>query len=230
MRGGINVAARLPPAALRSAINRARSAMYPPIPLSLYDLGQLMNNGQLPMLTTSDDGRDNIFGGVVHGNGFTSIVFLSRRMRRFMRRVRMVFCDGTFSSRPSEPNSGQVLQLCAVVRNHVGISRMLLHNFTVECIFTQAYRRSMFLFQIVPLAQILMSGKTEQEYTAVLHHIRRMVPNFRPSVVMTDYEPAMQNAWEHVFNARVVGCYWHYCRVSNQTCIIDLAQSNHSTL
>ena len=114
------MAARLTPTAMKSAVNRARSAMYPPIPLTLYDLGLLLSNGQYPILSQTIDGTDNIFnGGVVHGNGFTSIIFLSRRMRRFMRRVRMVFCDGTFRSRPNEPNSGQVLQLSAVVRNHV---------------------------------------------------------------------------------------------------------------
>lgn len=106
---------------MKSAVNRARSAMYPAIPLTLYDLGLLLTNGQHPILTNTIDGTDNIFNGVVNGNGFTSIIFMSRRMRRFMRRVRMVFCDGTFSSRPNEPNSGQVLQLSAVVRNHVSI-------------------------------------------------------------------------------------------------------------
>lgn len=49
---------------------------------------------------------------------------------------------------------------------------------------------------------------------AVLGTLRRLVPNFNPRVVMTDYEVGMQNAWERIYNCRVVGCYWHYCRVS----------------
>lgn len=49
---------------------------------------------------------------------------------------------------------------------------------------------------------------------AVLGSLRRLVPNFNPRVVMTDYEVGMQNAWARVYNCRVVGCYWHYCRVS----------------
>ena len=77
----------------------------------------------------------------------------------------------------------------------------------------------------MPLAQILMTGKTEEEYTAVLNHVRQMVPQFQPTLVMTDFETAMQNSWERVFNARVVGCYWHYCRVSIHIAqIIDILQ------
>lgn len=69
------------------------------------------------------------------------------------------------------------------------------------------------MFQVIPIAQVLMSSKTQEEYVSVLQHIRHMVPNFNPSLVMTDYETAMQNAWQQVFHVRVVGCYWHYCRV-----------------
>lgn len=89
------------------------------MPVSLYDMGQLLGEDQHRRLTSTIDGLDSIFGGVVTGVNFTSIIFISRRMRRFMRRVRMIFCDGTFASRPNDPNSAQVLQLCAVVRNNV---------------------------------------------------------------------------------------------------------------
>lgn len=60
----------------------------------------------------------------------------------------------------------------------------------------------------------MMSSKTQEEYVSVLRQIQQTVPHFQPTLVMTDYEQAMQNAWEYVYNTRVVGCYWHYCRVS----------------
>lgn len=94
--------------------------MYPRVPDSLYNLGGLLNDDQLRNLTRCQDGVDNIFGGRCIGpNGTSSIVFVSRRIRRFMRRCRTVFCDGTFGSRPNAPNSGQVLQIVAVHRHAV---------------------------------------------------------------------------------------------------------------
>ena len=112
-----NVAAQVTVSRMRSAIERVRSNMYPPVPASLADLGAMLNEHQ--HLSDTLDGTDNIFAGVVHGPGTTSLVFISRRMRRYMRRVRVVFCDGTFASRPNSPASAQVLQIVAEVDHHV---------------------------------------------------------------------------------------------------------------
>ena len=120
-RTGQHLASRLTPCRLKSSIYRVRSTLYPPVPITLYDLGELLRGGEHTRITTTEDGFDNIFSEMVRGNGFTSLIFISRRMRRCMRRVRTIFCDGTFASRPNEPRSGQVLQLSAVVRNNVGI-------------------------------------------------------------------------------------------------------------
>lgn len=72
---------------------------------------------------------------------------------------------------------------------------------------------SFLLVQVVPLVQILTTGKTEEEYVSILQHLQRAVPNFRPTLVMTDFEVALQNAFQRVFHCHVAGCYWHYCRV-----------------
>ena len=40
----------------------------------------------------------------------------------------------------------------------------------------------------MPLGQILMTGKSEEEYVAALDRVRQMVPGFQPAVVMTDFE------------------------------------------
>lgn len=74
----------------------------------------------------------------------------------------------------------------------------------------------------MPLAQTLTSGKTEEEYVAILQHLRMSVPGFNPQLVMTDFEPALQNAWRRVFQCNVAGCYWHYCRV----CTLHLCLKN----
>lgn len=114
------MAARLTPERMRPTIHRARNRLYPGVPVSLYNLGHLLAQPQHENITNTIDGADNIFDSAVNGpNGRSSIIFASRRMKRFMRRVQMVFCDGTFGSRPNIPPSAQVLQLSAVIRNHV---------------------------------------------------------------------------------------------------------------
>lgn len=123
------MAARVTPEAMRPAINRARNRVYPDVPGTLYNLGNLLAQPQHNNVTSSMDGRDNIFNGAVQSpNGDSSVVFVSRRMKRFMRRVKVVFCDGTFGSRPNVPPSAQVLQLSTVVRNHVSVWYILVHG------------------------------------------------------------------------------------------------------
>ena len=109
---------------MRSAISRVRAELYPPVPATLPDLGDVL--AQNPHLTATLGGGDNIFSGVVRGPGTTSLVFMSRRMRRQLRRARIVFCDGTFASRPCTPNSSQVLQIVGVVDNHVSYIIMIM--------------------------------------------------------------------------------------------------------
>lgn len=124
LRVDINVAARVTPELMRPTINRARNRVYPRVPISLYNLGNLLQQPQNANITATIDGVDSIFDGAVNlPNGKSSTIFVSRRMKRFMRRVRTVFCDGTFGSRPNIPPSAQVLQLSAVVRNHVSYSK-----------------------------------------------------------------------------------------------------------
>ncbi|KAE8740773.1 hypothetical protein FOCC_FOCC013697 [Frankliniella occidentalis] len=167
---------------MRSAIQRARAALYPPVPPDLQQLGQQLHDN--PHLAATLDGRDNLYAGTVHTPRTTSVVLMSRRMRRALGRTRHIFCDATFASRPNDPEARQVLQFSKVVNR-----------------------------AIIPLGQVLMTGKSEAEYTAVLQHIKQLVPQFNPRVVMTDFEVGLQNAWKTVFpNANVIGCYWHSCR------------------
>ncbi|KAE8739287.1 hypothetical protein FOCC_FOCC015210 [Frankliniella occidentalis] len=142
-----------------------------------------------PHLAASIDGRDNLFAGTVITPRTASVIFMSRRMRRALANTTRIFCDATFASRPNDPQARQVLQFSKVVNR-----------------------------AIIPLGQVLMTGKSQAEYTAILQHIRQLVPQFNPTVVMTDFEVGLQNAWKAVFpNAQVVGCYCHFCRVRSFT-------------
>lgn len=116
----INVAAQVTADRLRAAIRRRRTAHYPNVPGTLYQLGDMLADVNHQHLTRCQDGVDSIFAGRAVGpNGTCSILFISRRMRRFLSRCKTVFCDGTFGSRPNSPNSSQVLQIVAVRNNCV---------------------------------------------------------------------------------------------------------------
>ncbi|KAK3930908.1 putative 14.5 kDa early protein [Frankliniella fusca] len=170
----IEIAAQVSLDGMRSAIQRARAAMYPPVPPDLHRLGQLLQAH--PHLAASIDGRDNLYAGTVVTPRTTSVVFMSMRMRRALARTSHILCDATFASRPNDPQARQVLQFSKVVNR-----------------------------AIIPLGQVLMSGKTQAEYTAVLQHIRQLVGQLNPTVVMTDFEVGLQNAWKAVFpNAQAV--------------------------
>lgn len=41
-----------------------------------------------------------------------------------------------------------------------------------------------------------------------------MFPDLQPSEVMCDFERALHNAVENTFAAKVVGCFFHFCKVS----------------
>lgn len=111
------MAARITISAMRSVISRARSDLYPGIPGTLEELGNLLNDH--PHLTATQDVGDNFFAGMVRGAGTVSLVFVSRRMLRYVRKSRIIGCDGTFNSRPNTPNSAQVLQIVGVIDHHV---------------------------------------------------------------------------------------------------------------
>lgn len=128
-----DIAAQVTIANMRTAIQAARAAQYPPVPVTLYGLGALLQHRQ--DITTTLDGRDNFLAGVVETPDTTSIIFMSRRMRRLLARSRMIFCDGTFGSRPNNPDSGQVLQIITVIGNAVRISSTLNHNHFAQLLF-----------------------------------------------------------------------------------------------
>lgn len=68
---------------------------------------------------------------------------------------------------------------------------------------------------MIPLAWVLMSGRTEEAYSAVLQYLRHLMgPEIEVNRAITDFETAEQNAWQNVFGISVQGCLWHADRVS----------------
>lgn len=120
---------------MRSPIQRARAAMYPPVPPDIVQLGQqLQNNAHL---AASIDGRDGLFAGTVITPRTASVVFMSRRMRRALARTARIFCDATFASRPNDPEARQVLQFSKVVNRAVSKTINLISKVTHFINFTQ---------------------------------------------------------------------------------------------
>lgn len=108
-------------------------------------------------------------------------------MLRYMRRVRLVFSDGTF-----------------VVPVNLGCSQIWV-LVTVR------------LNKLIPLGWVLMQSRLTECYIVALQAIRQLVPEFRPNEIMCDFEPAEQAAWGHVFpNAERYGCYFHHCKATTE--------------
>ncbi|KAK3932380.1 Carboxy-S-adenosyl-L-methionine synthase [Frankliniella fusca] len=171
---------------MRTAIRRAADPLHlRRVPQSFEELADLM--AQNPNITATMDGQDSIFMAPVGPPGHRSIIFLSRRVAGMMQsatlRINIVFSDGTFASRPSRPHSRQVFQISTSIHNHV-----------------------------VPLVQVLMQSRTRVAYVAILEALREALPQFRPELVITDFECAQMQAWVQVYDVPVQGCYWHFSR------------------
>jgi len=60
-----------------------------------------------------------------------------------------------------------------------------------------------------------MENKTENAYLTVLTNFKSIFPNVQPSVIMTDYEVGLKNAFSIVYpDAILVSCWFHYVQAS----------------
>ncbi|KAJ1521839.1 hypothetical protein ONE63_003474 [Megalurothrips usitatus] len=181
-----DVVSRVTYARMRTPMRNARVASLPPLPRNLRELSNILRNPQYSVLSMTDDGRDNIYGGsVTDADGGHHVVFISDRMLAHMRTMRVLHSDGTFRSVPVGPAfADQVFCIICVMQDH-----------------------------IVPLAWVLMESRTQAAYTAVLAYIRYILgDDINLRRVITDFEMAQQNAWQNVFNVMLQGCLWHLCR------------------
>ena len=69
----------------------------------------------------------------------------------------------------------------------------------------------------LPLFHVFMTSKTQSLYPAIFHKLRELVPAFRPTLIMTDFERALRAALTECFpGTRLAGCHFHYA----QECLI----------
>ncbi|XP_052124336.1 uncharacterized protein LOC113216462 [Frankliniella occidentalis] len=170
-------------------MQRARRSIYPEPPQSLQELSEILRP-QNRIITMTKDGRDNFYAASVNAaDGSHCVIFASRRMINFAaRNMDYFFGDGTFQVLPAIPDLTRASQVYTVVGN--------------------------WNHHIIPIATVIMTRRTESAYDAVLqalHALLNGAPNVRK--IVTDFEPAAQNAWEDNFpNAELQGCFFHVVR------------------
>ena len=65
----------------------------------------------------------------------------------------------------------------------------------------------------IPALHILMTKKTEKLYVAVFEHVRGIMPNISPNLVVMDFEAAMIGAVSEVFpDTEIQGCFFHFAQ------------------
>ncbi|CAF1103796.1 unnamed protein product [Rotaria sp. Silwood1] len=70
-----------------------------------------------------------------------------------------------------------------------------------------------YLDHILPAVYILLPGKKQRLYKAMLQEIKNLVPNFDPPNVMIDFERASMNAIKSLFpTSNLNGCFFHLCQ------------------
>ncbi|KAK3910717.1 LexA repressor [Frankliniella fusca] len=176
-----NVRAQLTLRRLRPAMQRARGSVFPRLPQSLFELGNLLGDPVWSSLTQTLDEDDSLWlGSALGADGSCSSVFISSRCLQVMRLVDILFADGTFYITPSINGCYQVFTIVTI------------HSHTV-----------------IPLLWAVMERKTECAYTAVLTLLRTHLINWRFNLVISDFEDAIINAFTAVFAVDVQGCFFH---------------------
>ena len=76
--------------------------------------------------------------------------------------------------------------------------------------------------KLLPLVYVLMPERNQEIYEAVLSKFKELVPEFKPTHVMTDFEQASMNAYRSIFpGITLKGCYFHLSQ-----CIYRQLQKN----
>jgi len=97
---------------LRSAMQRARSDIFPPIPENLAGLSLVLEDPQWRNIASTPDFHDSIYlGSIVAVDYSHSVVFMSSRCLNLLSTAAIVFADGTFFITPSVDGCYQVKSL-----------------------------------------------------------------------------------------------------------------------
>ncbi|KAK3913727.1 Protein FAR1-RELATED SEQUENCE 12, partial [Frankliniella fusca] len=154
---------------LRSCMYKTRMNKYPNLPYTMRELTRCLL--QHPNVSQTIDETENLYAGSVTArDGSHHVALFSPRMLQFMSRIKAIQSDGTFGSRPALPASSQLFVLVTTWRNSV-----------------------------IPLGCFLMESRTKAAYDAVFQLLKELCPNFRPEVIMSDWEYPQQAAWQEAF-------------------------------
>ncbi|XP_026290929.1 uncharacterized protein LOC113215512 [Frankliniella occidentalis] len=186
----IRVQVRVRMSNMRSAMQKARLSALPPAPQTLHDLTEILQDPRYRVITQTSDGADNLYAqSITADDGSHHILFISRRMARLMKRMSILFGDGTFKSLPAmEGLDNDAAQIFALVAN--------------------------WDHTIIPLGWVLMERRTQAAYTAVMTTVRallRDLPNLERFI--SDFELAIHNSVAEIFpNVTLQGCFFHLFR------------------
>lgn len=110
-RFDIEVSSRVTLGRMRNSMRTARLQKYPDPPTSLRHLSRILNDDRFRIVTQTDDGQDNIYGGSVTArDGSHHILFVSKRMLNILRTSRILHGDGTVKVVPTGANANLLAQ------------------------------------------------------------------------------------------------------------------------
>lgn len=85
------------------------------------------------------------------------------------------------------------------------------------CVRIKSYTNLyMFLLQTFPIGWVLMSKRTTLAYKTVFNEIKQLFLEFKPKVVITDFEKGLRRALKESFGMEdedIIGCHFHYAQV-----------------
>ena len=147
----------------------------------IYDNNPI-NAGQAESILSGVTPFSSYYKGSVTFEDQLGLMFASTTLLALLSGITDVFVDATFRVVPSCFPNGQLL------------------NILVDYIGT-----------VIPVCHVLMTGRKEGLYTAAFEKLKGLVPDFNPTHGMADFEQAIKNSLEAVFeNIDVRGCRFHF--------------------
>lgn len=117
--------------------------------------------------------------------GVRILIFCSNEARALLREKKIFFSDGTF-------------KICPVPFTEV---------YTIHADLGSSEDT----INVIPLIYALLSHKRKTTYTTLFSLIKSQIPDWNPSIFITDFEEAAIQAIADVFpNAEHQGCYYHF--------------------
>jgi len=105
---------------IRPSMRKARMNRYPKAPKTIGSLAKLLYSQKWSHLTKTLDKKDSILAaaGGHKADRTQFAIFASRRMVKYLGKVKDVFSDGTFCT-PSHLDCSQIWNIVTARRNHV---------------------------------------------------------------------------------------------------------------